>query len=232
MKQRRTSFPFPYLEREGRKRSKDVRPEGKILVIFPSTWVWPLVHSPSHDARFHLLRFSVVPSKGDSNIPDIVRTPCHPIISSSSFFFLLRCARPVITKLAFNEGWRCCCCCCCCEGSSYTRQSGEKCRMYARRALSFSSWALAAFPRFSTRRGARFACHRRKPFSSGPWRATGNENTRGAHRLSFIFNARYILAGSLWVFRAYIDETRFLLAAWGDSEFDFAPLWSPEYIFN
>lgn len=113
------------------------------------------------------------------------------------FFFLLRCARPVITKLAFNEGWRCCCCCCCCEGSSYTRQSGEKCRMYARRALSFSSWALAAFPRFSTRRGARFACHRRKPFSSGPWRATGNENTRGAHRLSFIFNARYILAGSL-----------------------------------
>lgn len=118
------------------------------------------------------------------------------LFSSSSFFFLLRCARPVITKLAFNEGWRCCCCCCC-EGSSYTRQSGEKCRMYARRALSFSSWALAAFPRFSTRRGARFACHRRKPFSSGPWRATGNENTRGAHRLSFIFNARYILAGSL-----------------------------------
>lgn len=116
------------------------------------------------------------------------------LFSSSFFFFsLLRCARPVITKLAFNEGWRCCCC----GGSSYTRQSGEKCRMYARRALSFSSWALATFPRFSTRRGARFACHRRKPFSSGPWRATGNENTRGAHRLSFIFNARYILAGSL-----------------------------------
>lgn len=34
----------------------------------------------------------------------------------------------------------------------------------------------SAFPRFSTRRSRR---HRREPSSPRPWRATGNENTRG-----------------------------------------------------
>ena len=46
----------------------------------------PHLFSPYYYARLYLLRFSVVPSKGDSNIPDIVRTLHHPIIF---FFFFL-----------------------------------------------------------------------------------------------------------------------------------------------
>lgn len=180
--------------------------------------------APLYDTRLHLLRFTVLPSKEETPILRILyeRRGAIRLFSFLSLSLSLpRRASPVITKLAFNEGT---------DGSGgaeappIPRHTGEKCRMYARRALSFSSRALAQLFR-AFLLGARAAIGE-NPLLLGRG-APPAMKIRAAHSLCpplYFCRAIYIGSSFVRVSRLWISRLPISRPPRADREFDFAPL--------
>lgn len=160
--------------------------------------------------------------RGDSNTPDIVRTPRrHPIIFLSlslSLYLavLVRLLRNSLSTKGDGSGGA--------EAPPIPRHTGEKCRMYARRALSFSSRALAQLFR-AFLLGARAAIGE-NPLLLGRG-APPAMKIRAAHSLCpplYFCRAIYIGSSFVRVSRLWISRLPISRPPRADREFDFAPL--------